>query len=274
VFGDLPKLRGVPRRLVRGGNSLPEGGSKDLLETTNATRAGLRQMGRSVKWAIGVTAVRERVANLLPLTLRSLEAAGFASPRVFLDGFGGYLCEDPWGGGLTGRVPAVGAFGNWILAAWELWIREPAADRYAIFQDDVLVVRGLREYLEARKPEGKWYLNLYTTRENGALAGGKRGWFLSNQLGKGALGLVFERDGLGALLGSAGIVAKPHAVRLPKKNIDGAVVNAMKRAKYREWCHYPSLAEHIGEESVLRNAGRRYAPSFPGEKFDARGLLK
>src|SRR5437870_5459108 len=108
----------------------------------------------SMKWSYGVTTVPSRRSTLLPKTLQSLRAAGFGEPRLFIDGCKqdeavGYSCQFRLP--ITARDPAVRPAGNWILSLWELYIREPVADRYAIFQDDLITYRNLRDYLEACK---------------------------------------------------------------------------------------------------------------------------
>src|SRR5262245_44675106 len=82
--------------------------------------------GTPATWAYGVTTVPER-GEILALTLTSLTAAGFPSPRIFTD----------TGMGLKGR---------WWTGMLELYIREPNASYYAMFQDDIEAVRGLRQY--------------------------------------------------------------------------------------------------------------------------------
>lgn len=223
------------------------------------------------QWAYGITTTPEREKDLLPRTVESLRRAGFAVPWLFIDGcrypfhdhdYERFACT------VVSRYPRIGAFGSWVLALWELWVRYPQANYYALFQDDLVCVRDMREYIEASWPTGHpGYLNLYTTRENAELAQDKVGWFPSNQMGRGALALVFNRMGLITLLQSPDIVLKPSCIRLPARNIDGAVITAMKKAGFWEWCHYPSLVEHTGVDSVIGNHGARYAPSFPGEDY-------
>lgn len=107
---------------------------------------------RRLRWSYGVTTCPLRRENgLLARTLASLRLAGFDTPRVFADGV---RAEDAmrWERDLNlevvGRYPTIFTQGNWSLALSELFIREPTADRYAIFQDDFVTYRGLRTYLE------------------------------------------------------------------------------------------------------------------------------
>lgn len=262
-------------------------------------------------WQYGVTTVPARVGNELPKTLESLKIAGFDAPRLFVDG-----CEDPYpmfkhfGLPITSRSDPVLTAGNWVLSLYELWARNALADRYAIFQDDLVACVGMREYLESCHYPEKGYWNLYTVPMNQVLApkndakGTVDGWFLSNQLGKGALALVFDGPAVRNLLGQEYLVdrfltrdpdpymrkrlvdsghsneeAEAMSRRCDRK-IDGGIVDAMKRRGWAEWCHSPSLVDHTGDESTMNNkhrvGGNGYgrAESFRGEGWDARTLVK
>lgn len=118
-----------------------------------------------ITWAYGVTTVPSRFENLLPRTLASLEQAGFPQPRLFVDG-GQSMPAHLSGYEATFHDPKVNVFGNWALAAWELYLRNPSAQRYAIFQDDFVTYRNLRQYLESCPYPETGYLNLYTFPHN------------------------------------------------------------------------------------------------------------
>ena len=125
------------------------------------------------EWSYGVTTCQQRLKTLLPRTLSSLAASGFDSPRLFIDG--GHEDDAPYCLPITYRLPNVGAFGNWLLAAWEIYIRQPQAQMYAIFQDDVVLCRGVRQYLETCEYPQRGYLNLFTFASNEEMIFDKRG---------------------------------------------------------------------------------------------------
>lgn len=240
------------------------------------------------------------MADLLPRTLASLAAGGFDSPSLFIDGTNqeqeqAYRRHWPhlemtFRCGKNRR-----AVGNWAMGMTDLLVRNPTAERFAMFQDDVVCVRNLRQYLETKEypdgPENRkavpGYWNLYTAPSNTeAIRGGTgpRGWYPSNQYGRGALGLVFSRTALVALLGSPNIVQKPLDVLKGWRSLDGAVVQGMKNLGWIEYVHSPSLVQHLGRESVIDKrphavpteefptftwSDRWQAPTFPGEDFDA-----
>lgn len=236
---------------------------------------------RAMKWAYGVTTVPSRRRDLLPRTLASLKAAGFCEPRLFVDGDkDGESWEREFGLSVTARYPAVRTYGNWYLAMLELYIREPTAERYAIFQDDFVTVKNLKAYLSKAPYPERGYLNLYTFPANQALAplaspgGVGAGFYKSNQKGRGAVALVFSREAVVTLLSSHHMAERPmHATR-GWKAVDGGIVTAMEKAGWCEYVHDPSLTQHVGDVSSMGNKQHKKAETFPGERFDAMTLLR
>lgn len=300
-----PSTRPIPT------SSLPPpcNGCGKSAKTPHATSAPPIQAGspptKPIKWAYGVTTIPERKDNLLPKTLTSLSAGGFDAPRLFVDGCNpGMSCwyekaftDAP----VTPRWPRVNAYANWYLSLHELFMRDPGADRYAIFQDDILVCRNLRPYLDHLPFPQRGYLNLTTFWENEAIVGpahpigivpamyrldwaGKpkkpNSYGVSPQHGRGAMGLVFNRDGVLALL------RHPHMTDriLPEgrdpnryfRYIDGAVVEALNASGFIEYIHNPGLLQHNGPQSAISKkvwGPKSLTRTFPGESFDCLSLL-
>lgn len=244
-----------------------------------------------IKWAYGVTTVHSRAYDLLPRTVESLGNAGFETPWLFADDTANrqlYL-ERIGEYNQTLRYPAIRTAGNWVLSLAEIYLRDPIATYYAIFQDDLIAVKGLREYIERTVFLGeKRYYNLHTFPRDEALPSfGEPQWCegpeLSNgqhplnyQQGRGAVALVFPREAVITLLSSRHIWERFGDTHTGWRNIDGGIVTAMNQAGWREWVHYPSLVKHTGVESTTRQ-DRRYARMesyhFPGEEFDATSWL-
>lgn len=228
-------------------------------------------------WAYGITATKERWLDLFPRTRASLHDGGFDQPRVFLDGSGtplvGVHVSD-----LTTRWPKVGAWGNFWLSLSELWVRNPLASRFALFQDDLVCGKNLRQYLERCPMPLQSYLNLFTAPENHAAAPAQ-GWFPAKHRGKGALALVFDRWGLHHLLTSPYAFQRPTATDpapngQPRgtQNIDGAVAEALHLCGITETVHCPSLVQHTGDVSTLGHRQHPPAPHFLGTEFDCLRL--
>jgi len=256
----------------------------------------------ALEWAYGVTTVPGRSGDLLPRTLTSLRRGGFANPVLFVDGLdhrGAAEWEDSLGLEVVNRNPTqmvdgkkygLRAYGNWVLALAELYIRRPHADRYALFQDDLVTCLNLRAYLDRAGYPDRGYLNLYTFPSNHQIVPKERnqrvnGWHPSNQWGKGAVALVFDLAAVQTLLTyqpeiPGGDECRAHLVSRPTdkdkghKRIDGGVVDSMKKAGWSEYIHHPSLIQHTGRISAIGNKPHPQSPSFPGEEFDALTLLK
>lgn len=253
-----------------------------------------------MRWAYGLTTVPQRKDELLPATLRSLAAAGFDRPKLFVDG-----CEDDRGGHyrwyrdhfpqleIIPRYGTLRTHGNWVLSLYELFIKDPSAERYALFQDDLITYRNLRVYLEQCLYPENGYWNLYTFPSNqrlapriGQTARFKTGWYEAAmldgresdgqgfQMGRGAVALVFSRQAVLTLLASPHMVERPMDCHRGHRSVDGGIVTAMNKAGWREWVHNPSLVQHAGLVSSMRNRQHPLAESFRGEEFDALGLLK
>jgi len=230
-----------------------------------------------MKWAVGVTTVPKRMNDgLLDRTLESLNDTGFIDPVMFVDGEG--LATD-WA---VFRGESVTAYGNFLLGIWELFIRNPSADRFAMFQDDLVASKNLRAYLEAVPYPPSSYLNLYTWPCNANTAGNpnwnpdRTGFILSDQMGRGAVALVFDNATVRTLLSSREMVEHLNDSHRSTRAIDRAVKNALGGAHIREFVHNPSLVQHTGTYSVIskRNNHHPESPIFNGEDFDLLSLLE
>lgn len=219
-------------------------------------------------WAYGVTTTPGR--QYLDRTLESLARGAFDTPHLFSDGDGDY---SRYGLPVTVR-DNVGAWSNWVLSLVELYMREPGRTYYALFQDDVICYRNLRQYLEQSSIGSDYYLNLYTAPPPRQVKLDKTGWHRSNQLGRGALGLVMTNQVVRRLLASPMLCNQLTSTgRTIPGGIDGALSSIMRSLGISEAVHHPSLVQHIGVESSLGNLPEE-ADSFLGEQFDALGFLR
>lgn len=228
-----------------------------------------------MNWSYGITTVPSRLHTYFPKTLESLEAAGFDNPRLFIDGAESTCEYEHLGLEMTVRTPKINLFGNWFLALWELYIRNPDADRYALFQDDILLCKNTRQYLEQLDYPERGYWNLYIAPEVQTKIPTSMGFHQSTQKGRGALALIFSKEHLCEILTHHHCYTKPQNAftRKRHKNIDGCIVSSMIKLGYKEYVHNPSLAYHIGDKSSLLNAKYKPTISFRGEDFDAMELL-
>lgn len=238
------------------------------------------------RWAVGVTTVPERRDDLLPRTLESLKAAGFPLARLFVDGAkdGKQYDHFPYEG-LSFRWPRIRAYGSWILGLYELLIRNPDSSRFLMAQDDVVFCRNTRDYLDGlrypdggsdKRPGARGYWNLFSVPKEEVLAKveGKRGWHPSRQQGKGALALAFDRDTVVELLTHQHMVERPFDANRGWRNIDGGVLECLKKCHRKELVHFPSLCQHMGDQTTIPKLRPEVSISetFPGEDKDAMGL--
>jgi hypothetical protein len=212
------------------------------------------EKGEIMKWSYGVMATPCRTRSVLPETLVSLVDGGFEKPQVFMD------------------VDGFGAFGNFVLGMWRLYLTDCNADLYAMFQDDLVCYRNLRQYLERCEYPERGYWNLLTWSCN---VKDKIGWSLSDQWGRGAVALVFSNEALRVLLSSRFFVDHRRNAHVGHKAIDKAVIMSFKQAEgiWEEWVHMPSLVQHTGLQSTIGNDTRMQSPVFNGKDFDAMALL-
>ena len=226
-------------------------------------------------WSYGMTCVPSRLNTTALKTLRALTAAGFESPRLFVDGPGG-IPEPYCHLEVTQHVPRLRTFGNWVTAAWELYIRSPRADRYAIFQDDFVTYQNLRLYLEKSPYPKNSYLNLYVYPSKHNDKERDIGWFEAEQKGLGAVALVFDNRSMRQLLQAMHLVDRPfnaYGTKKEYKSVDGAIVTALNKANIKEYCHNPSLVQHIGMQSSMGNGVHPQAKTFRGETYNALSLV-
>jgi hypothetical protein len=224
-----------------------------------------------MEWAYGVTTVPSRLNNTLIRTLDSLKKAGFPDPALFVDGLASNFCYRGLKVVSRGSAP-LRTVGNWMLGVWELYVRNPSADRYAIFQDDAVFSSNLRQYLERAEYPSQGYLNLYTFPENEKPT---VGFHPSNQLGRGAVALVFSNDAIRVLLAQPWLTEWVSNPKKGFKNLDGMIVTAMGHAGWKEYTHTPSLCEHKDDGvSTIGNPRFESSQSFQGEEFDCLSLLQ
>ena len=224
-------------------------------------------------WCYAVTTVPTRNTNLLTNTLNSLSAGGFGNPILSIDGpqapeWQKYKHEKIF------RGTNIKTTGHWLLTLMEMYIRHPWTERYAIFQDDFICVRNLKQYLSSQPLPEKGYLNLLTFMDNEAIiSDNNKGWHLSNQTGRGAVALVFSHNGVRALLSHPYMMSRFIDAVRGIRVLDGAIVDAMAEVGWKEYVHNPSLVQHTGVHSSMGNKQHPLAKSFPGESFDAMSYV-
>jgi hypothetical protein len=132
-------------------------------------------------------------------------------------------------------------------------IREPRADRYAVFEDDLIACPNLRKYLERTTTPGTRFYNLIThdVNANRRPHSNYRGWYHSDQMCRGAVGLVFTNESAVAILSCRKLIAAFQEESRMYRARDTAIGNAMRQMNFHEYVHYPSLLQHMESESTF-----------------------
>lgn len=240
------------------------------------------------RWRCAITTVPNRI-DLFLRTLRSIHDAGFDKPDVYVDGPGHYTAHynDDLAGEVHYRSHNAKAYSHWLLTVVEMYLRDAEADRYVVFQDDLVCCKGLRAYLDNCKFPHNGYWNLFTvmgndfvkdkvTKEISVKQYPFEGWHESNQLGQGGLALVFDNEAVVDLLTQKVMYERMWDHSRRHKFLDGAVVTSMMEAGRKEFIHVPSLVQHTGHISSIGNKWedqKDVALTFKGENWDAATMI-
>jgi len=177
-----------------------------------------------MRWAVGVTTAR-RPLPTLQKTCTSLARAGFAGPRILDD------------------VDRQGPWPNWLRAVQALLREHPEAEALLICQDDIVLCRDLRQYLDRTLWPGPavalcspYCPGPYRQKRPGWRRQ-QRGWALV-----GALCWALPRRAAEAVLEDLGEVAA-------RSRIDARVGRWAAQTGRSVWYHSPSLVQHIGNRN-------------------------
>lgn len=219
------------------------------------------------RWAVGVTTA-PRCQTTLKACLSSLTEAGWDQLRLFAEPgteIPAAFSHLP----VALRDGVLGAFPNWYLSLAELVMRNPHAEAYFLCQDDVLLARGLRSYLEQTLWPGSnvGVVSAYCPSHYAVgLAKGfhieDRGWD-----SWGALAYIFPNPSARAVLTDPAVLNhRHHGPAGGLRNIDSVLGSFCRRSRLQYWVHVPSLAQHIGCTSTIWHhgsaRGRRHADRF------------
>ena len=209
-----------------------------------------------LSWVVGVTTAPRKVPTL-NRCLQSLVQAGWRSHRLFIEPslddesfVDQHFCSL--------RSATLGVFPNWYLGLSELYMRSPHADAYLMCQDDALFAREVKPYLEAtlwptsRVGVVSLYCPTHEHIENFAgfheIKRGSAAW--------GAVAYVFSNPGIRNLLSDQTVLNhRHHGPSAGLRNIDPVVGSWCQRSKLPYFVHVPSLVQHIGETSTIKEAG-------------------
>jgi glycosyltransferase involved in cell wall biosynthesis len=217
---------------------------------TGAPNGASRGAAR-LTWQIGLLTAPRRVPTIRK-TLENLNGAGFGPIHVFAEP-GSALPRDIENGRLTIHPRRLGNFANFYSSLATLFENNPDADCYAVFQDDILVATGAREWCDREFwPQGAGIVSLFTPQIHGD---GQPGWRLKFPgffHVYGAQALVFRGDLLRRFLADPMVL---HTHGLPDHNDDAVVSGWAARHRLPIAYHSPSLVQHVGMVSSIYAVG-------------------
>ena len=224
------------------------------------------------EWAVGVT-VAPRQNPTFEQCYESFLRAGF-KPHIFKEPD---VHIDPrfFKYGVTARSQRLGAWKNWLTSLFELRKRKPNADVYAIFQDDVILCKNIKRYLECELWPSPFtaFVSVFTPNHYK----GRSTW---NPIDQG-LNLWMAQTFFFSPYAVDSILRHPSVVNWGgDKNIDSKIGEWAQQIGMYPYYHTPSLGQHIGHDSTIWNGanevpalGDRSASDFVGINFDAMQLL-
>jgi len=122
----------------------------------------MENSGSDVKWAVGVITAPREQGFYLDQCLDSLQEGGWNDPVVFAEPKA--KIPDDFMGDVVRRRKQFGDWTNWATGLFELFLSEPESDYFFMLEDDAVVCKNARQYVERGLVElGEFAsLSLYT----------------------------------------------------------------------------------------------------------------
>ncbi len=190
--------------------------------------------------AVGMLTAPRKIPTI-ESSLQNVRLAGFSDIELFAEP-GSFIPDSLQGLRIHQREKRLGNLLNFCSGLSLLLKKYPNAEAIAMFQDDISLARGTREWLETQLwPAGAGIVSLFTPRPH---LDRKAGWHLRSpgfQRVCGAQALVFRRDTLEAFLSDPRVFGRLHR----NDHCDDAVVAGWAaRTGEKIAYHTPSLAGH------------------------------
>ena len=205
-----------------------------------------------LRWAVGMLTA-PRPAPTVDRTLRSLANGGFSPVHIFAEP-GSWIPDQFAHLPRTAHGRPLGNLGNFYTSLASLLMVQPDADCYTIFQDDVEVALGLREWCDSQLwPKGAGLVSLYTCGVDHDSANGWR--VLSKGMCHtfGAQAFVFRKDILKEFLTDGRLLEMRESGF--RAGDDAAIGEWAARRGIGIAYHTPSLVNHVGVTSAIAADG-------------------
>ncbi|MBI3865255.1 MAG: glycosyltransferase family 4 protein [Planctomycetia bacterium] len=213
-------------------------------------------------WVVGLlTAPRRK--PVIRQTLESLRLSGFDQIHIFAEPQSELPAADP-NLTITVHERRLGNFLNFYSSLTRLLTENPSTDAFAVFQDDIQLARGLRQWCDEQFwPLQAAVVSLFTPRLHSDRTVGWRLLSPGSQRVCGAQSLVFRRDALQRFLTDPQVIV---SLQHRDQNDDAVVAAWAAREGTGIAYHTPSLVQHVGEVSSLYAGGpdrRNFAHAVP-----------
>lgn len=243
-------------------------------------------MDNSPKWAVGVVTA-PRAESCIEKTLPSLRNGGWDDFVVYAEP-GSVVPHDK----VVMRPEVYGDWANWYCGLSELVQTHPQADYVLMLEDDVVMCKNVRQYLDVSIPKLDDFaaLSFYTPAFYNKFS--TESMFNKEYEGSRTLGTLTVIMKMATALDFIGDPEISKRRFLSKDSTMAAQdwSNTAKDIFLGLWAkrkglpiyyHSPSLAQHIGQKTTLLVTYalydgdlQRYALTFMGEQYDALKLLE
>lgn len=221
--------------------------------------------GSDLKWSVGIiTCPRDRI--YIDQCLSSLTKAGFSNLVVFAEP-GSFVPQT--GASVVARRKRYGDWTNWATGLYELLLSEPDSDYFLMVEDDAIVTKDSKRYLEWALPQLGAFgtLSLYTPSiyQQYDFRGfhnemrGSRTWSTVTVAMSREKAISFfseplvQRHRFEDIFGF-GDKHWDCSLTEPRNSIKDAVIGLWaEKNDFPIYFHTPSLAEHLGETSSISN---------------------
>jgi len=223
-----------------------------------------------MKWVVGIQTCPREEDVYINHTIAGIHRAGWDQITIFAEP----NSPVPVGYPVTYRPCRYGDWTNWVCAFFELFIANPDANAFVLFEDDITLSMHIRNYLDWAIPKlGRFgCLSLYTPPTHHSDWKGwhdeaDAGWALS-----GAQGMVFTRPSLQRFLSDPKIL-EYRFDEIGKKNAHkDCAIGKWACKKERVLYHTPSLIDHRGIQSLIGTKNHQ-AVDYVGDDFDCETLI-
>jgi hypothetical protein len=229
-----------------------------------------------MQWSVGLqTCPRKDGSSFVFTAVEQIQKAGWQDVTIFAEP----ASPVPPDQKVAFRPQRYGDWTNWIVGLFELFISNPFSDFFVMFEDDIVMCRNIRSYLEYAIPFlGNFgIISLYTPAKYHRKYLQVRNIFHDekNQGYQvwGSQAIVLSRESARRLFASDLILLyRHHGYGDDNAHKDVALGQWAMYSRMPYFYHTPSLVEHTGLDSLIGSEPHK-SLDFVGETFDAASWI-